>query len=63
MTDNVQQDVIKKVASASAELFAAHQLAIKKNPMAQDLPVFQRLLKVQKELGEIMQEISKVRGL
>lgn len=63
MTESVQQEVIKKLSAASKELQEAHRLAVKKNPMAQDLPVFQRVLKMQKDLTEVMQEVSKVRGL
>lgn len=63
LSPSVQQDIIKLVNAASKELLEAHALAVKKNPMSQDLPVFQRLMRLQKELGECMQEISKVRGL
>jgi len=63
MTDSIQQEVIKKVAAATKELQDAHRIAVNQNPMAQDLPVFQKLVALQKELGEVMQGISKVRGL
>lgn len=63
MADSVQQEVIKLISSASAELGAAHKVAVKKNPMAQDLPVFLKLQAIQKDLGEAMREVSKVRGL
>jgi hypothetical protein len=59
----IQQEIIKKISAATKELQDAHRLAVKQNPMAQDLPVFQKLVRLQKELGEAMQEISKVRGL
>ena len=60
---SVQQEVIQKLNVAAKELLAAHSLAAKANPMAQDLPVFQRLMELQKELGTLMQGISRVRGL
>lgn len=63
MTENIQQQIIKLLNGAAKEILAAHQLGVGKNPMAQDLPVFQRLLQLQKELGTAMQEISRVRGL
>lgn len=63
MSTSVQQDVIKLVNEASKKLLEAYSLAVKANPMAQDLPVFKRLMELQKELGTVMQEISKVRGL
>lgn len=60
---SVQQDVIKQVSESAKGLLAAYNMATKANPMAENLPVFQRLLQLQKELGTVMQEISKVRGL
>ena len=60
---SVQQAVIKDIAAAAKTLLGAHSAAVKANPMAQDLPVFKRLMELQKELGTVMQEISKVRGL
>lgn len=63
MTNSLQQEIIKKLNGAAKEILAAHQLAVQKNPMAQDLPVFIELLGVQKKLGDAMQAISKLRGL
>ena len=63
MADSVQQEIIKLLGGAAKEILAAHSLAVKKNPMAQDLPVFQQLQRLQKDLGTAMQEISRVRGL
>ena len=63
MSTSVQQDVIKLVSEASKKLLEAHALAVKTNPMAQDLPVFVTVQRLQKELGEVMQGVSKVRGL
>lgn len=60
---SVQQEVIKKINGAAKEILAAHTLAVQTNPMAESLPVFQKLVQLQKQLGEVMQEISKVRGL
>lgn len=63
MADNTQQEIIKLINGAAKDLLAAHSIAVKKNPMAQDLPVFKELMEVQKSLGTIMQGVSKVRGL
>lgn len=60
---SVQQEVIKQVSESAKGLLAAYNMATKANAMAENLPVFQRLLQLQKELGTVMQEISKVRGL
>lgn len=63
MADNTQQEIIKLINGAAKDLLAAHSIAVKKNPMAQDLPVFKELMEVQRGLGNIMQGVSKVRGL
>lgn len=63
MTASVSKQVIAHVNQASKELLEAYSLATKTNPMAVDLPAFQELLATQKKLGELMQKISKVRGL
>lgn len=63
MADNTQQEIIKLINGAAKDLLAAHSIAVKKNPMAQDLPVFKELMEVQRSLGNIMHGISKVRGL
>ena len=61
--EGVQQVVIRKLNEASKLVLEAYSLATKTNAMAQDLPVFQEMLKEQKKLGELMQQVSKVRGL
>lgn len=58
-----KQQVINLVNEAASKLLEAHAVAVKHNPLAQDLPVFQQLLIKQKELGTTMQEINKLRGL
>lgn len=63
MADNTQQEIIKLINGAAKDLLAAHSIAVKKNPMAQDLPVFKELMEAQRSLGTIMQGVSKVRGL
>ncbi len=60
---NVSQEVIKKINEGAGCLSAAYAMAVQKNGMAADLPCFQRLMELQKELGTVMQQISKVRGL
>lgn len=68
MTDRTQEakpavQIMHHLKNAAGELLAAYQLATKTNPMAADLPVFIQVQRLQKEIGEAMQAISKVRGL
>jgi len=58
-----QQEVIRQLNEASKLILGAYSLAINTNPMAADLPVFQDLLQLQKNLAEMMQQVGKVRGL
>jgi len=55
--------IIDHLNAAAKELGAAYNLATKANPMAADLPVFQAIQKMQKDVGTLMQQVSKVRGL
>ena len=59
----VKQQVIALLNEASAKLLEAHATAQKANPMIQDVPVFQAMVKHQKEIGELMQQVNKLRGL
>lgn len=63
MTGSVQKTIQQHLNTAAKELQAAHSLAVKTNPMAADLPVFISVAKMQKDVGELMQGVSKVRGL
>jgi hypothetical protein len=60
---SVRDGIITKISAAANELSNAYLDAVKANPMAADLPVFQKLQKLQKELTAVMQEVNKVRGL
>lgn len=60
---SVKQKVIALLNEASAKLLEAHTTAQKANPMIQDVPVFQAMVKHQKEIGELMQQVNKLRGL
>ncbi len=55
--------VITAMSAAQQELGKAWQAAMQANPMTADVPVFQRIQGMQKELGAMMMEVSKIRGL
>ena len=57
------KEITAHLNAAAKELGSAYNLAIKANPMAADLPVFQAIQKMQKDVGTLMQQVSKVRGL
>lgn len=59
----VQQAILRGLSDASTALLNAYGIAVKANPMAQDLGVFQEMMKLQKEINFLMQGVSKVRGL
>ena len=63
MTAKPATQIMHHLKNAAGELLAAYQLATKTNPMAADLPVFIQVQRLQKEIGDAMQAISKVRGL
>ncbi len=60
---SVQKEIQQHLNTAAKELQAAVALATKTNPMAADLPVFISMTAMQKEMGTLMQQVSKVRGL
>lgn len=59
----VREQIMHSVNDAGKNLLRAYNLATAANAMASDLVVFKELLEMQKRLGVIMQEISRVRGL
>lgn len=60
---SIQKEIQTHLNTAAKELQAAIALATKTNPMSADLPVFISIAKMQKDIGELMQLVSKVRGL
>ena len=60
---SIQKTIQTHLNTAAKELQAACSLATKTNPMSADLPVFMAVAKMQKDIGELMQQVSKVRGL
>lgn len=60
---NASKQVMQHLNQASKELLEAYNLATKTNPMAADLPVFHEIMAMQKKVGDLMQQVSKVRGL
>ncbi len=63
MASGVQGEVMKLVQKAQSDLAQAQEVALKANPMTADVPVFRRMQEIQKELGGMMLEVSKLRGL
>lgn len=51
------------LSAAQSNVGQAMQLGAEANPMTANVPVFQRMAEVQKELGAMMLEVSKLRGL
>lgn len=60
---SVQKEIQQHLNDAAKSLQAAHGLAVKTNSMSADLPVFMEVAKMQKDVGTLMQQVSKVRGL
>lgn len=55
--------IVQELNVAIGALANASQAAQKANPMAADVPVFQRITAMQKEIGAMMLEVNKVKGL
>lgn len=55
--------VIKKLSDALEALRLAHLIAINAHSLANDLPVFQRIQMLQKEISSVMIDVNKLRGL
>ncbi len=60
---SVQKEIQQHLNEAAKSLQAAHALAVKTNAMSADLPVFISVAQMQKDVGVLMQQVSKVRGL
>ena len=63
ISSSVQGMVISSLVGALAGLKDAYKIGVDKTPMAANVPVFQRMLALQKELQTMMIEVGKVRGL
>ena len=55
--------VIRALAGAVQDLTFAYRSGVDANAMCGSVPVFQRMQDMQKELGTMMQTVSKMRGL
>lgn len=60
---SIRDNIINRLSTAQLALSEAYQLGVGKNPMAADLPVFQEMQALGKEIATVMQKVSKVRGL
>ena len=58
-----KSEIIVDLRNAAESLRKAWTAAVKANPMASDLPAFQRLKDMEKELAKLMLDVTKVRGL
>lgn len=55
--------IMQKLNAAQLALQEAYKAGMGKNPMVQDVPAFQDMQRLGKEISELMQKVSKVRGL
>jgi hypothetical protein len=60
---DVKTSVVGHLAIASKEIQAAYKDGTDYHPMAAEIPVFQKLQGLIKELNAIMLEVNKLRGL
>ncbi len=59
----MKAQVMQALREASDNLSAAWSMGVKSNPMALELEVFKKMKEMQKELGQMMVVVSKLRGL
>lgn len=64
MTNSTQdkQSIINELANASRALQQAFKVGTELNAMAADVPAFQRMQAMVKELNALMLEVNKLRG-
>ncbi len=55
--------VLGKIKDSSQALSEAYALAMGANPLAADVPVFQKMQALAKEVSALMLEVNKLRGL
>ena len=60
---NPKTEIVTHLRNAGESMQSAWATAVKANPMASDLPAFQKLKDMEKELARLMMEVTKVRGL
>lgn len=60
---SVKDKVTKHLSDAHKSLMEAHMAAITANPLAGDVPAFQKMQGLAKELSALMLEVNKLRGL
>jgi hypothetical protein len=61
--DSPKQQIMKKLSNVIQELAQAYNVACKTNPMASDLPVFQQMQGIGKDVNGMLIAVSKLRGL
>lgn len=60
---SVKDKVTKHLSNANQSLLEAHMVALTANPLAGDVPAFQKMQGLAKELSALMLEVNKLRGL
>lgn len=60
---NNSHHIILELMEGQACLNRAYRVGIAASPITVSVPVFQEMLTIQKRLGEMMQEVSKIQGL
>lgn len=55
--------VTAELKNAGDALRNAWSLGVKSNPLAAELPAFQRMKEIEKELGQLMLAVTKLRGM
>lgn len=59
----MKAQVIQELKVAGDALRNAWSWGVKGNPLAAEIPAFQRMKELEKELGQIMLAVTKLRGM
>lgn len=60
---SAKDSILKIVRAASYELARAYNIAVAANQLSGDVPILKELNMVSRRLGEMLREISQLRGL
>lgn len=60
---STREEVVGKIKESYQALGDALSIATKANPLAADVPVFQKMQALAKEVSALMLEVNKLRGL
>lgn len=59
----MKSQVTQELKNAGDALRQAWSAGVKSNPLAAELPAFQRMKELEKEIGQIMLAVTKLRGM